>query len=88
MVVRSVGIDTDRKYDNCFLKWYSESMPYLGPLYKISLMKIEFLRGTSTSDECKPMFDQYEKCLSVRGLCKGEELLLTTYTESTERARD
>lgn len=31
-------------------------------------MKAEFLRGTSTSDECKPMFDQYEKCLSVSRL--------------------
>jgi hypothetical protein len=34
----------------------------------------EFLRGTSTSDECKPMFDQYEKCLSVSGLTKASLL--------------
>ncbi|KAI8939345.1 hypothetical protein NX059_003134 [Plenodomus lindquistii] len=26
---------------------------------------VEFLRGTATSDECKPLFEQYEKCLSV-----------------------
>lgn len=29
-------------------------------------MRTEFLRGTSTNDECKPMFDAYEKCLSVK----------------------
>jgi hypothetical protein len=28
-------------------------------------MILEFLRGTSTSDECEPIFKQYEKCLSV-----------------------
>lgn len=40
--------EVKERYDNCFLKWYSE----------------KFLRGTATSDECKPMFEQYEKCLS------------------------
>ncbi|KAF2000323.1 hypothetical protein P154DRAFT_522529 [Amniculicola lignicola CBS 123094] len=39
--------EVKEKYDNCFLRWYSES----------------FLRGTATTDECKPLFDQYEKCL-------------------------
>lgn len=29
---------------------------------------VEFLRGTATSDDCKPIFEQYEKCLSVSHL--------------------
>ncbi|CAG5148843.1 uncharacterized protein ALTATR162_LOCUS2256 [Alternaria atra] len=40
--------EVKERYDNCFLKWYSE----------------KFLRGTATTDECKPIFEQYEKCLS------------------------
>ena len=31
------------------------------------LMIIEFLRGAATTDECDPLFKQYEKCLSVGG---------------------
>ncbi|KAJ4348420.1 Mitochondrial distribution and morphology protein 35 [Didymosphaeria variabile] len=42
--------EVKERYDNCFLKWYSE----------------KFLRGTATTDECDPLFKQYEKCLSVR----------------------
>ncbi|KAH7393963.1 mitochondrial distribution/morphology family 35/apoptosis [Phaeosphaeria sp. MPI-PUGE-AT-0046c] len=40
--------EVKERYDNCFLKWYSE----------------KFLRGAATTDECKPIFEQYEKCLS------------------------
>ncbi|KAL5431939.1 hypothetical protein PMIN05_009205 [Paraphaeosphaeria minitans] len=36
------------RYDSCFLKWYSE----------------KFLRGAATTDECGPLFKQYEQCLS------------------------
>ncbi|KAF1808357.1 hypothetical protein P152DRAFT_425040 [Eremomyces bilateralis CBS 781.70] len=37
------------RYDNCFLKWYTE----------------KFLRGTATTDECAPLFQEYRKCLGV-----------------------
>lgn len=60
-------------------------MPQLTPL-----TEIEFLRGTSTNDECKPMFDAYEKCLSVswQSLLKKEILCdLTFATESLIRKR-
>ncbi|KAF2033234.1 UPF0203-domain-containing protein [Setomelanomma holmii] len=40
--------EVKERYDNCFLKWYSE----------------KFLRGTATTDECKPIFEKYEQCLS------------------------
>ncbi|KAF2714130.1 hypothetical protein K504DRAFT_399924 [Pleomassaria siparia CBS 279.74] len=40
--------EVKERYDSCFLKWYSE----------------KFLRGTATSDECDPLFKQYEKCIS------------------------
>lgn len=38
-----------RRYDSCFLKWYSE----------------KYLRGTAKSDECEPLFREYKTCLSV-----------------------
>ncbi|RMZ70530.1 VHS domain [Pyrenophora seminiperda CCB06] len=47
-VVAQPSFGRASRYDNCFLKWYSE----------------KFLRGTATTDECKPIFEQYEKCLS------------------------
>ncbi|KAH0149395.1 hypothetical protein KCU67_g11077, partial [Aureobasidium melanogenum] len=36
-----------RRYDSCFLKWYSE----------------KYLRGTATTDECEPLFAKYKQCL-------------------------
>ncbi|TKA22375.1 hypothetical protein B0A50_08257 [Salinomyces thailandicus] len=40
--------ETKERYDNCFLKWYSE----------------KYIRGTATNDECEPLFKQYKTCLS------------------------
>ncbi|KAH7558169.1 hypothetical protein BM1_05441 [Bipolaris maydis] len=56
----------DRRYDNCFLKWYSESTSRIHCDWELALINIctEFLRGTATTDDCKPIFEQYEKCLS------------------------
>ncbi|RMY76700.1 hypothetical protein D0863_01773 [Hortaea werneckii] len=42
-----------RRYDTCFLKWYSENSIY-----------VEYIRGTATKDECEPLFQQYKTCLS------------------------
>jgi hypothetical protein len=52
-----------------------------------SLTDAEFLRGTSTNDECKPMFDAYEKCLSVSLSANNARIRLTFTTESTVRTR-
>ncbi|KAF2769121.1 hypothetical protein EJ03DRAFT_327709 [Teratosphaeria nubilosa] len=40
--------EVKERYDNCFLKWYSE----------------KYLRGTATTDDCEPLFKQYKSCLS------------------------
>ncbi|KAF2278319.1 UPF0203-domain-containing protein [Westerdykella ornata] len=40
--------EVKERYDNCFLKWYSE----------------KYLRGTATTDDCQGLFKQYETCLS------------------------
>ncbi|TGO83650.1 hypothetical protein BPOR_0613g00050 [Botrytis porri] len=37
-----------RRYDSCFLKWYSE----------------KYLRGKGTTDECESLFKDYRKCLT------------------------
>ncbi|KAF2838519.1 UPF0203-domain-containing protein [Patellaria atrata CBS 101060] len=39
--------EVKERYDNCFLKWYSE----------------KFLRGNATTNECEPLFKQYNQCL-------------------------
>ena len=31
-----------------------------------SLIRVEFLRGDSTTDECEPLFKQYKACLTVK----------------------
>ncbi|PSN62483.1 hypothetical protein BS50DRAFT_577387 [Corynespora cassiicola Philippines] len=40
--------EVKERYDTCFLKWYSE----------------KYLRGAAKTDECAPLFKEYEKCLS------------------------
>lgn len=58
--------DGVRKYDTCFLKWYSES-EYL-PAYRSdpwNWRRPEYLRG-NTKDECADLFKKYNTCLMVR----------------------
>ena len=53
-----------RRYDSCFLKWYSESGPPArlpGLLHANRLA--EFLPGKATKDECEPLFSKYRQCL-------------------------
>lgn len=38
-----------RRYDSCFLKWYSE----------------KFLRGNAKDDDCADLFKNYQGCLRV-----------------------
>ena len=67
-------LTSDRRYDNCFLKWYSESTSRIYCDWELALINVctEFLRGTATTDDCKPIFEQYEKCLSVRIYAQDE----------------
>jgi len=39
--------ESKEKYDNCFIKWYSE----------------KFLPGTAKEDDCGQLFQTYNKCL-------------------------
>jgi len=58
-----------RRYDSCFLKWYSESMLFARPRLPLTseLIKFsEYLRGKGTEDECAPLFASYKTCLTVR----------------------
>lgn len=58
-----------RRYDSCFLKWYSESTiqsrPQSCAVEDANIPLSEFLRGTSKEDECEPLFRQYKSCLTV-----------------------
>ncbi|CAI6338901.1 unnamed protein product [Periconia digitata] len=71
--------EVKERYDNCFLKWYSESkqdrFPHLNP-NKSDKRYIEFIRGSATSDECDPLFKQYEKCLSKALQDRGIDKML------------
>lgn len=57
-----------RRYDTCFLKWYSESEQVVTPsLYQTKLISVsEFLKGDNSTDECAPLFKEYKTCLTVR----------------------
>ncbi len=58
-----------RRYDTCFLKWYSESMlPSRSTLTNPRLTNIlEYLRGVGSleNNECSELFKQYTRCLQV-----------------------
>lgn len=55
-----------RKYDTCFLKWYSESTSGNNPLNDaVSLTIAEYLRGNTSSNECDELFSKYRTCLNV-----------------------
>ncbi|RPA76050.1 hypothetical protein BJ508DRAFT_331539 [Ascobolus immersus RN42] len=56
------------KYDNCFIKWYSD----------------KFLKGDSTTDDCKPLFDEYRKCLQIALKEKGLDKMLDEARRNAE----
>jgi hypothetical protein len=74
--IRRSLINSFRRYDNCFLKWYSESTFVRHEAHVLHSHDAEFLRGTATTDECKPIFEQYEKCLSVSLLAPCSSIAL------------
>jgi hypothetical protein len=55
-----------------------------GTIKSTWLTSIEFLRGAATTDECKPIFEQYEKCLSVSLFIQYSSIVLTKSVESPE----
>jgi len=61
--------DPFRRYDTCFLKWYSESkstcFPQSNLLVGQAHILLEYLRGNATTDECESLFKEYKQCLTV-----------------------
>ncbi|KKK22615.1 distribution and morphology protein, partial [Aspergillus ochraceoroseus] len=49
-----------RKYDTCFLKWYSE----------------KYLRGNTSSNECEELFTKYKSCLTKTLKERGIDAML------------
>ncbi|KAF2752013.1 UPF0203-domain-containing protein [Sporormia fimetaria CBS 119925] len=64
--------DVKERYDNCFLKWYSESDPH------------EYLRGSATTDDCEKLFKQYEQCLTKVLKDKGIDKMLNEAREDNK----
>ncbi|KAJ6786472.1 hypothetical protein PWT90_06510 [Aphanocladium album] len=58
-----------RRYDTCFLKWYSE----------------KYLRGAEKDNkECEPLFKQYQKCLGAALKQRGIDKLLDEAREDNK----
>ncbi|CZT23281.1 probable MDM35 Mitochondrial Distribution and Morphology protein [Ramularia collo-cygni] len=60
--------EVKERYDSCFLKWYSE----------------KYLRGTATSDECAPLFKQYQTCLNKALKDRGIDTMLEEAREDNK----
>ncbi|KAI9822122.1 MAG: Mitochondrial distribution and morphology protein 35 [Thelocarpon impressellum] len=52
--------EAKERYDSCFLKWYSE----------------KFLKGNASSDECAPLFHDYQSCLTRALKDKGLDKMI------------
>ncbi|KAL7797275.1 hypothetical protein V8C37DRAFT_399889 [Trichoderma ceciliae] len=62
-------IQEQRRYDTCFLKWYSE----------------KYLRGAEKDNkECAGLFNEYQKCLSVALKDRGIDKLLDEAREDNK----
>ncbi|KAL6252445.1 Mitochondrial distribution and morphology protein 35 [Rhinocladiella similis] len=64
--------EVKEKYDTCFLKWYSE----------------KYLRGSSSVDECEPLFRKYKACLTKALKDKGIDTMLAEAREGTVHETD
>ncbi|TWU78291.1 TP53 regulated inhibitor of apoptosis 1 [Metarhizium rileyi] len=61
--------NSHRRYDTCFLKWYSE----------------KYLRGAEKDNkECADLFRQYQKCLGVALKDRGIDKLLDDAREDNK----
>jgi Uncharacterised protein family (UPF0203) len=82
----------NRRYDTCFLKWYSES-EYQIPSLATKVGRLvdahdiaEYLRGTSAADnnECSVLFKEYSTCVQVN---KNDVLTRPELTKSRGLSR-
>ncbi|KJX95218.1 Mitochondrial distribution and morphology protein 35 [Zymoseptoria brevis] len=60
--------EVKERYDSCFLKWYSE----------------KYVRGVATSDECEPLFKQYQVCLKKALKDRGIDTMLEEAREDNK----
>ncbi|KAI9731441.1 MAG: Mitochondrial distribution and morphology protein 35 [Claussenomyces sp. TS43310] len=68
--------EVKERYDTCFLKWYSESDIFASPPAVTRLTRSEYLRGNGTTDECAPLFKEYQQCLNVALKERGIDKML------------
>ena len=77
-----------RRYDSCFLKWYSESTKvHLICNDSLSDLLSEYLRGTAKGDECEPLFKEYKACLSVSPATRDFEVYVLTLPQKALKDR-
>ncbi|EGP83681.1 uncharacterized protein MYCGRDRAFT_49920 [Zymoseptoria tritici IPO323] len=60
--------EVKERYDSCFLKWYSE----------------KYVRGVATTDECEPLFKQYQVCLKATLKDRGIDTMLEEAREDNK----
>ncbi|SMR63393.1 unnamed protein product [Zymoseptoria tritici ST99CH_3D1] len=60
--------EVKERYDSCFLKWYSE----------------KYVRGVATTDECEPLFKQYQVCLKKALKDRGIDTMLEEAREDNK----
>lgn len=55
-----------RRYDSCFLKWYTGGKPSITFSTSVILsVRSEYLRGQSKMDKCEGLFKEYQACLTA-----------------------
>ncbi|KAH1272569.1 hypothetical protein KXX16_009622 [Aspergillus fumigatus] len=69
---RELELTAPRKYDTCFLKWYSE----------------KYLRGKTSSNECEELFSKYKSCLHKALKEKGIDTMVEEARKSTASESD
>ncbi|KAH6651961.1 distribution and morphology protein 35 [Truncatella angustata] len=60
--------EVKERYDQCFLKWYSE----------------KYLKGKTENNECENLFKEYRSCLGVALKEKGIDKLMNDAREDTK----
>jgi hypothetical protein len=88
-----------RRYDQCFLKWYSESKSFSTGLgfelwWTLGLVVLriilthspEYLKGKTDNAECAKIFKEYNQCLTVRWRFEVQEVDWLTGTDFDTRS--
>ena len=81
-----------RRYDSCFLKWYSESKAAICAItifmaQHCLIHSKEFLRGSASTDECESLFKDYQACLTVGAFDLALCLIADLFQEGFKGAR-